>query len=497
MWSQPQKNPSKPGDDQYAKFINKHRELRNVIGGEFTVNLEMAQKELAKIEQVIQIIEDHQRKPFDDLEERLKKAMEYGKLVERLSEEKQREEVAKKNLQRLPLPLEEIKLLSSIFGHEDGGMQYLSQEDFLAKLESLLTSKNERDQKIVAKLGPEGGAVVQSLISNVKEGLVKTPWDEMKGILAKGVKNLADYNDCSQIYNETLSLQRKLDAEIEQLSGEKPSPSSMEHLKQRKAAISKYIQELEAINNVERKYFTALTTTTGRKITTLERDLKALDVTIKQCKKDIKEDKKHEKSAKFGIMRLEGLELSQKVLSSLAKKGKLEQAIQEIDDALASSQNVKPFDDLLKRLDKESSKQEDHKVLVMPDSPLRSQKEDKQRKFEQNQREIAKLMASLDAIKIEGKIITKEEREKWEKIEKKIDKLMYENDALKPDSPRVNEEVIYNLKQSMRMTLALSEGKDKKTKERATSYFKNIKQTIKEMREEDEKIERDDSYSLK
>lgn len=287
-----------------------------------------------------------------------------------------------------------------------------------------------------------------------------------------------------------------MDTEIKRLSDDKTSQSSMENLKQKKVAMSNYIQQLEDIKKVETKYYTALTTTTGRAIMYLKSDIKALDISIKQCKKDIKDAEKNNQSTNFDRRRLEGLEQSRKVLSSLTKKGKLQQAIDEIEYAL--DQEVKPFDDLLIELDKKFPiQQKEHHILFMPDSPLSSKKEDKKTKLEQNKQEKDRLMALLDTVKVQGKIITKEEKKKWDEIERKIEALEYEIEALKPNnSPKVNEEIIQSLKESMRLTLALSEGKNDKTKERATLYFKQTKQTIKEMRQEDENLEKDDSYSL-
>ncbi|QMT59778.1 hypothetical protein [Legionella sp. PC997] len=502
MWSPSQKNPSKGENERYARFIGKHRDLRNVIGGVLTVDLDRAQRELAKLEQIIQIIEEHKHQPSGDLREKLKTAMEYGNLTEKLKSEKLRAEEAADKITRLPLSLDEMKLLSSVFGSEDNGILYLSPEKFFERLENLQASTNEGDQKIVAKLEQKGqgeaNRIIQDVIKHIKEDLNRTKWDEMKFLLSDGIKNVANYSDKTQIYNKTLFMHSKMDAEITQLSSEKTSQSSIGRLRQKKAAISEYIQELESIRHVESKYFTALTTTTARATTSLESDLKAIEKTIKECKKDIKEAKKEKQSTKFLLLRLKELESSKKVLSSLAKKGKLEKAIEEIEDALTSSQKVKHFDDVLEELDKNISEKEEQKALLMSDSPLSNKKEERQTKFEQNKREIAKLMASLDAVKVEGKIITKEEKKKWEDIEKRIDKLMYENDLLKSDNPpKSNEEIIHNLKDSMRITLALSEGKDKKTQEKATSYFKSIKQTIKEMREEDENLNPDHGYSLK
>ncbi|MCE0722598.1 hypothetical protein [Legionella resiliens] len=490
MWSKSKKNSSNRQNELYTKFLRAHKDLDNHVSGDILVNLDRAQTELKKIEKVFKIIEDHKRQPLGNLEEKLKEAMGHETLVEKLKLEKSLLDEATKDVERLTFSFEEMKFLLSLFGHEGGGISKFSLEKVLDTLEKLPTSTKEEDKQILAKLGQgnpdKANAVLMGLIDEIKTRSENPDigWDYLKDILSKGVGKVAHYNDKKNIYNETLILKTKLEEQITDLTKPKTLQRGLEKLKQKQAAISKYVQELKGVKAIHEKYYVVLGTTIDRDTYDLKSDLKGVEKNLSS----VKNKEKKEGSSEYSRRKVQELERSVKVLSFLTKKGRLTQAISEIEDAF--SREVKRFDDVLKELDKESTMREHQKILFMPGTP--SSSKDKQAKYEENKLEIARLMALLDGIKVEGKTLTEDEGKRWEKIEKQIEMLEYENDALQPDSSsKSNQEIISSLKDGMRLTLEIEKNKNK-----ATSYFKDTKELIRKLREEDNPPEKDDSYSL-
>ncbi|KTD72231.1 hypothetical protein [Legionella tucsonensis] len=481
---------SKPNlnlDELYGKFLNAHRKLNGTVSGHQAVNLERAKSELSKLKQVIQILEDYKSRPEGDISKQLKMAMNYQDLEKRLQEEKERSDRAEKEAQETPyeLTFDEMELLLRIFGHEGGGILHLSEASFFEKLKNLSQSTGNDEMKIVAKLGGKEKAdeVTKNIINKIKHASANANWDEIKKKLSTGVKNVFEYKENQQIYETTLSQKNKLDTEIKQLMNPKTVDSRIGALKQKKEALSSYIQSIEKIKRVHDQYYTSFTT--SKSTERLQTDIQALNNNIKTCQKESKQAKQQDVHKE----RLERLKSSKKVLSSLKKNGRLEEAIEQIENA--DKQQIRSFDTVLKELDEKFSAKEDRETLIVPHGLESSHgTELPKMNLEKNKQEIARLLTELDTLKVEGKVITKEEKKKWEEIEQRIEELEYENDTLEPSRPqKTNEEVIRSLKEAVRITIVQSQEKSEKTKETATRYFKNIKQVIKELRQEQEDTE--------
>ncbi|HHT0591900.1 TPA: hypothetical protein ACTXXA_002920 [Legionella anisa] len=462
-------------DELYGDFLRAHRALHGTVEAYQSVYLVKAQSELSRLENVIRILEDYKKKPVGDLSEKLKKAMNYQDLEKRLQEEKERADGAEKEALKTPygLTFEEMNLLLRVFGHESGGILNLSQEVFFDELNKLSQSTREDEQNIVAKLGGKDKAdeVIKNIINKINSASADTNWDGIKWRLSTGVKNVFEYKDNQQIYETTRSQKKKLDTEIEQLMNPKTAHSRVDALKQKKEELSSYILSLKSIKEVHDKYYTSFT---FRPLSdSLKPDMKALETRIKKCHGDNE--------------RLARLKSYKRVLLSLQKNDNLIKAIEEIEKV--SAKNIKSIETVLKELDEKYSVKEDlesNHDIELPKTQL-----------EKNKQEIARLLAELDTLKVKGKIITKEERRKWEDIEQRIEELEYENDKLDPNRPQKSNEVtIQSLKEAVRMTISQSQSKSDKTKEKATQYFKNIKQIIQELRQEQDSETQENTRDL-